>query len=86
METKGSSSEDRHARSSQLADAYRKSLTSGPSETREEFLSSHEDLRDLLEPLLERTLVLDDSGSDAKTSPELPKTIGPYRILSRWPI
>jgi serine/threonine-protein kinase len=83
MEPKGSSPEDRNARSSQLADEYRERLASGTVETREEFLSSHEDLRDLLEPLLERTMVLDDSAVGGGTSSEMPERIGPYRILSR---
>ncbi len=47
----------RKARAVHEALAYRKRLAEGTAEPSEEFLAKHEDLRDLLEPLLEEVLV-----------------------------
>ena len=50
--------EDRQARADEEAAGYQERLLDGTAEPREDFLAQHDDLRDLLEPILRETQTL----------------------------
>ncbi len=75
--------EERKARAVKEAVAYQQRLAKGTAEPREEFLAKHEDLCDLLEPMLEESravtasVPLAQGVSPRSTSKvEVPKALG----------